>query len=56
MHNALVVVGQVKEVTIVVNFKVALLSPEQRVKIRVNVIGFKHGSIFYRALYGFEFE
>ena len=34
MHNALVVVGQVKDVTIVVNFKVALLSPEQRVKMR----------------------
>ena len=37
VHNALVVVGQVKEVTIVVNFKVALLSPEQRVKIRVKL-------------------
>ena len=56
MHNALVVVGQVKEVTVMVNFKVALLSPEQKMKIRIDVIGFKQGSIFYRALYGFECE
>ena len=42
MHNALVVVGQVKEVTIVVNFKVALLSPEQKMKIRVTIWIYVH--------------